>query len=339
MLQKESMMPKSRVIIRSTASRGVDAAVEAVMILSAWEQIVPNGARVVIKPNLCTPSTDIIEMANTSPAVLAAVCGVLAQRTKNVVIGESDGVRYTAEEAFQMSGTYEIGKRFGFEVRSFTKDELVTVDHPHLKGWPLPRTILECDVFLTIAKIKTHATTAYTGALKNQWGCVPQRDRLILHRRLHTLIGDVNRILKPRLAIIDGLVGMEGRGPINGKPVKLGIVAGGADAVAVDAACMRFVGLDPRTAAHLVHAARIGLGRMDEQDLEVDSDCPLPRPFLPADQDWPIRAMNLITKSEFLTRHLLLNDTLFFPARSFANFTRRLKSRVIGGADQDHRTA
>lgn len=331
-------MSKSRVIIRSALKKPIDTVVEEVMRLCDWERIVSKEATVVVKPNLCTPSMEIIETANTSPEVLAAVCRVLKTRTDNVIIGESDGVRYSAEEAFEMNGTYEIAERFGFEVKSFTSDELVEVDHPHLKGWPLPKSLLECDVFMTIAKIKTHATTAFTGALKNQWGCIPHHDRLLLHKYLHTLIGDVNRLFKTQLAIMDGLVGMEGRGPINGKSVNLNVIAGGADLVATDAACMRFVGLDPYTSKHIVHGAKIGLGHLAEDMIEVDADCEACKKFLPAKVDWPIKAMNLLTKSQFLTKHLLLNDTVFYPARWLANVSRRLTARVLGGEGQDRRT-
>ena len=331
-------MPKSRVFIRSAKDKPIATVVEEVMRLCEWEKVVPKNATVVLKPNLCTPSEEIIEVANTSPEVLTAFCAVLKTRTDNVIIGESDGVRYSAEEAFDMNGTHEIGKRFGFEVKSFSKDKLREVDHPHLKGWGLPASILDCDVFMTLAKIKTHATTAFTGALKNQWGCIPQHDRLILHKYLHTLIGDVNQILKTRFALMDGLVGMEGRGPINGKTVRLNVIAGGTDPVAVDASCMRFVGLDPNTARHVVHAAEIGFGAMTEDRIELDTDCEAVKKFLPAEADWPIRAMNLLTKSEFLTRNLLLNDTVFFPARWFANICRRMKARVVGGESQDRRT-
>jgi uncharacterized protein (DUF362 family) len=329
----------SRVVIRSTATRSVEDAVEEVMQRCDWQSVVSVGARVVIKPNLCTPSSEILEMANVSDVVLGAVCAVLKTRTNDVTICESDGVRYTAEQAFDMSGAYAVAKRFGYQVKSLSKDSLVATDHPHLRGWPLPKTILDCDCFITLAKIKTHATTAYTGALKNQWGCLPQHNRLILHKHLHTLIGDVNRILKPRLGLIDGLVGMEGRGPINGSPVHLNVIAGSTDLVALDAACMRFVGLDPATAEHVNHAARIGLGSVGVDEITVDADCATPRPFLPAEQDWPIKAMNLITKSEFLTRNLLLNDTIFFPARWVANFARRAKARIMGSGGQDHRTS
>jgi uncharacterized protein (DUF362 family) len=323
-------MNKSRVIIRSTVGKSLDGVVADVMRLCDWEQVVPPGARVVVKPNLCTPSKEIIEVANTSPEVLSAVCAVLKTRTPNVTIAESDGIRYSAEEAFEMSGTYDIGKRFGFDVKSLSKDTLVPVDHQHLKGWPLPKTLLDCDVFITVAKIKTHATTTFTGALKNQWGCVPQHDRLLIHKYLHTLLGDINKIFKTRLGILDGLVGMEGRGPINGAPVRLNVIAGSQDLVALDAAAMRYVGLDPMTAKHIVHAFEIGLGQIAADMIDVDADAPAVQSFLPAETDWPIRMLNMISYSPFLTKHLLMNDTIFKPARAFANFTRRVKARVVG---------
>jgi len=323
-------MANTQVFVRSTRSRPIEDTVAEVMRLCEWESVVPPGASVVVKPNLCTPSLEIVEVANTSQEVLSAVCAVLKTRTGRVVIGESDGIRYTAEEAFEINNTHAVAERFGFQVRSLSKDTLVEVDHPHLRGWPMPKTLLECDVFVTVAKIKTHATTTFTGALKNQWGCIPQYDRMLLHKYLDTLIGDVNVLLKPKLGILDGLVGMEGRGPVNGNPVRLDVIMGSRDVVALDAAAMRFVGLDPYDAAHIVHAAQVGLGLMGEDDVELDADVEAVKRFEPAEKDWPIVMLNLISRSRFLTRHLLLNDRVFFPARWFANFCRSIKARLHG---------
>ena len=330
-------MALSRVAIRSTKDKGVGLAVRQVMDSCDWESVVPEGARVVVKPNLCTPSLELVEVANTSPEVLSAVCKVLKTRTEDVVIGESDGIRYSAEEAFTINHTYEVGGEFDFEVKSFSKDELVSVDHPHLRGWPLPRTLLEADVFITIAKIKTHATTAFTGALKNQWGAIPQYNRIILHKYLHTLIGEVNKVLGPKLSITDGLVGMEGRGPINGSPVRLDVVMASQDIVALDSTAMRYVGLDPFDAEHIVHAADIGLGTMDDASIEVESDTEPTVTFDPAEKDWPIKLLDVLSRSPLLTEYVLLNDAIFFPARKFANFCRSVKSYFKGnGAHVSH---
>lgn len=328
-------MEKSKVAVRSTQDTDVEEAVRNAMDAGGWDQVVGEGDRVVVKPNLCTPSKDIIEVANTSPEVLSGICRVLKEKTDDVVIGESDGIRYSATEAFEINGTYEIGERFGFDVQSFSETGWRAVDHPHLEGWPLPEPILDCDVFITTAKIKTHATTAFTGALKNQWGAIPQHNRLLLHKYLHTLIGELNEILGTAFGVLDGRVGMEGRGPINGEPVRLDTVMASQDIVALDAAAMRFVGLDPATAEHVVHAADIGLGRMGEEEIEIDSDVEPSYTFEPAEKDWPIKVLNLLTRSKFLTRHLLLNDTVFYPARGFARLCRAVKEMMLGRGEPD----
>src|SRR5205823_7592570 len=117
---------------------------------------------------------------------------------------------------------------------------------------------------------KTHATTVFTGALKNQWGCIPRYDRILLHKYLHELIGDINKFRPVTLALMDGLVGMQGRGPINGYPINLDVLLASRDPVALDATAMRLIGLEPATARHLVHAHRIGLGAIDPAAIEVD---------------------------------------------------------------------
>jgi hypothetical protein len=152
---------------------------------------------------------------------------------------------------------------------------------------------------------------------------------MMLHKYLHTLIGELNKLLGPKLGIIDGLVGMEGRGPVNGRPVRLNVVMASRDVVALDATAMRFVGLDPNTAEHVVHAARIGVGTMDEAAVEVDSDIEASYRFEPAEKDWPIKLLNLMSRSRFLTRHVLLNDTIFFPARRFAIICRGVKGLLV----------
>ena len=85
-------------------------------------------------------------------------------------------------------------------------------------------------------------------------------DRLLLHKHLHRLIGDINKLRPVTLAVMDGLVGMQGRGPINGYPIDLDVLLASRDPVALDATAMHLIGLDPATSTHVVHAGRIGFG-------------------------------------------------------------------------------
>ena len=87
---------------------------------------------------------------------------------------ESDGARYKAESAFENNGVYRIADDLGVNVVNLSKDELVEVADPRMKGFGLARTWLEADAFITLPALKTHATTVFSGTLKNQWGCLPR---------------------------------------------------------------------------------------------------------------------------------------------------------------------
>src|SRR5207245_11421221 len=123
---------------------------------------------------------------------------------------------------------------------------------------------------ITRAELEAHATTVFTGALENQWGCIPRYDRILLHTHLHELIVEVNRLRPVTLALMDGLVGMQGRGPINGYPIDLNVLLASRDPVALDATAMRLIGLEPATCRHVVHAEHLGLGRQAESEIDVD---------------------------------------------------------------------
>lgn len=293
-----------------------------------WREVVGPGASVVIKPNLCTERPEQIHTANTSLGVLRAVCEVLLERTTKITIVESDGARYPAEAAFENNGIYRLASEMGLEVLNLSKDELVEITDPRLKGFAMSRTWLEAECFVTLPVLKTHATTVFTGALKNQWGCIPRYDRILLHKYLHQLIGDINKLRYVTLALMDGLVGMQGRGPINGYPINLNVLLASRDPLALDATAMRLIGLDPRKSKHVVHAHRIGLGALAEGEIAVDGPfAELQMTVQPAVEDWAVKLMNLVAKSQFLTKNLLLNDGIFYPVRRMVLILRRLLGR------------
>src|SRR5205085_10068096 len=158
----------------------------------------------------------------------------------------------------------------GVQVLNLSKDKLIDIPDARMQGFGMSKTWLEADAFITLPVLKTHATTVFTGALKNQWGCIPRYDRILLHKYLHELIGEVNRLRPVSLALMDGLVGMQGRGPINGYPIDLNVLLASRDPVALDATAMRLIGLDPRRSSHVVHAHRIGLGALDGGEIVID---------------------------------------------------------------------
>jgi uncharacterized protein (DUF362 family) len=296
-----------------------------------YEETIPRGCKVAVKVNLSTPFEENADGSNTNPEILRAVCEVLKERTDNIIVGESNGMRYDTEDAFEVSGYVAILKDFGLSPTNFTKDEWVETGEPLIKGWGLSKKLMEADVFITLPVLKTHATTVFTGALKNQFGCYPQHNRILLHPKLDDVLVLINKILKPRLAIMDGIIAMEGRGPINGKPRQMDLVLGSSDPVALDATAMRLVGLDPYSSGHIRKAAEAGVGAIVEGDIEVDGDFErFSTTFEPAERDLPIRMLGVISHSRFLTEKLILNPESFYPLRSAAIMFREVRDRILG---------
>lgn len=319
-------MAVSRVIIRSVKEMPLDEAVAAVFSFCGVERSVSRDTKVLIKPNLCTERPDMIHTANTSLALVEAVVKRLRDVTPHITIGEADGARYTVEQAYETNGIYGLVGRYGVRAVNFsTLEDQVRVPNEALGTWNFAREFLETDYFITLPALKTHATTVFTGSLKNQWGCVPRKDRLIWHKHLDRLLCDIAVLVPPRLSIMDGIVGMQGRGPINGYPIDAGVIIGGTDEVAVDATGMRLIGLDPYTSGHVRLAAERGIGRIAAADIEIDGDFEKHRVTIePAAQDWAIKLLNLFSRSEFITENFIMNDRLFYPIRRVVVNLRKL---------------
>jgi uncharacterized protein (DUF362 family) len=195
----------------------------------------------------------------------------------------------------------------------------------------LPRPLLEADVFITLPVLKTHALTYFTGAVKNQWGCLPQYDRILFHRHLDALLASLHRRLRPKLAIMDGIIAMEGRGPANGKPRRIDVILASQDSVALDATAMRLIGLDAYRSHHVVLTAEQGLGKIAVPDIEVDGDFErYATRFEPAVLDKAIAAMDYMTRYRWFVKYMLERDLVFYPIRAFVQLLRRVGA-VEGG--------
>ena len=316
---------KSRVVLRSVRQRSVLHAVAECMERCDWERVVPRDAAVVVKPNLCTAVADKAASSNTDPLLTQAVCEVLRTRTRRIVLAESDGLRQKAQEAFAASGYVEIAQRLDIPLVNMSESPWTTVACEPAGNVELPRLLLEADVFITLPVLKTHALTYFTGAIKNQWGCLPQYNRILLHKHLDPLLATLHRVLRPKLAIMDGIIGMEGRGPANGKPRRMDAVLASQDGVALDATAMRLIGLEPSRARHLALTAQQGLGRMDAGAIEVDGDFErLKTTFEPAILDRAIAAMNYMSRYRWFVKHMLERDSVFYPIRAMVQALRRV---------------
>jgi uncharacterized protein (DUF362 family) len=119
-----------------------------------------------------------------------------------------------------------------------------------LKQMFLPRTLMNADVVVSVPKMKTHHWVGMTASMKNFFGAVPGRKygwpKNLLHMRgIPQCILDLQDLIKPRFALVDAVVAMEGDGPINGKAKEMGFFVLGDDLAAIDATCARTIGFDP----------------------------------------------------------------------------------------------
>lgn len=245
---------------------------ELVRRILAEQRLDLRGRRVVLKPNLV--EFDERTTINTHPLVVHAVMeAVLALGASEVRIAEGPGHRRNTWELAEAAGYFQVVPQFENRFTDLNVDDVVpvTLERPRSKLHRiyLPRTALDCDVLISLPKMKTHHWVGATLSMKNLFGLVPGAvygwPKNVLHwAGIAECIADLHRLFtrpgaRPRLfALVDGIVGMEGDGPIHGKAKPAGVLVAGADLVAVDAACCRIMRIDPRKIPYLVLEARPG---------------------------------------------------------------------------------
>lgn len=176
----------------------------------------------------------------------------------------------------QASGLGEVLRHYKVPFVDLNHDEPVkSVNLGRLTGLEhlfLSRTVATAEVLISLPKLKTHHWAGATLCLKNLFGTLPGIcygwPKNELHwRGIDNSIVDIAMTRTPDLAIVDGIIGMEGDGPLNGTPKPMGTVIMGADPVAVDATCCRLMQLDPERIGYLVMGARQKLGLLREREI------------------------------------------------------------------------
>jgi uncharacterized protein (DUF362 family) len=226
---------------------------------------IPADARVVIKVNLCL-LLDCETGATIDPRLVRYLAEWLLERRsiKEIVFAESDATALSADRAF-----YGLGwDRILAEVPrtrylNLTRDESVKVKLEgglFLRELEMSRTFMEADYVISFAKLKTHSMEGISGIMKNQFGALPEKLKIVYHPHLTEVICDLVRVRPPDLCLVDGLIAHEGPGPVSGVPRVMRLIIGGTDAVATDHVCARLMGMNPRHVPHLKLAAEHNLG-------------------------------------------------------------------------------
>lgn len=260
---------------------GYDGQALLAAIRAGWQSTRPpdvRGKSVLIKPNIADYSPN--RPIHTSPGLSSALVTLLREHgARHVVIAEGTPQNRDSEWIFDQSGYASIARELNVPLIDLNYDSLKPKRNANprarlLKILELPETVLGADIVISVAKMKTHKLAGITLCLKNMFGIIPGIKygwpKNLLHwNGIPRSICEINSTIPPHYAIVDGIVGMEGHGPIMGTPKKVGVLVLGDNALAVDATAARIMGVDPARVDYLAMAQMFGLGshRADFIDL------------------------------------------------------------------------
>jgi uncharacterized protein (DUF362 family)/Pyruvate/2-oxoacid:ferredoxin oxidoreductase delta subunit len=206
-----------------------------------------SGKKVLLKPNILIDSNPSKAIC-THPVVVEAVIKFLQSKGATVLVGDSPGA-YSIGFKGQKSGILQVCQKTGAEWVDFNKDPSeLTLKKGKIR---IASVIKEVDLIVSLPKFKNHGLVYFTGAIKNTLGLVPGLTKAKQHA-LHSdkisfseLLVDLNEAVTPQFFIIDGITGMEGSGPGQGTPVKMELLLGSSNPLALDIIASMIAGYNP----------------------------------------------------------------------------------------------
>jgi uncharacterized protein (DUF362 family)/Pyruvate/2-oxoacid:ferredoxin oxidoreductase delta subunit len=255
-----------------------DAIRKGIKLIGGLENIIRVGQRVLLKPNLLEVRTGE-QGATTDKRVVGTLVKMVKELGALPIVGDAAGIRFhgATERVLKQTGMREHCEALGAEVVSFDAAPPVETTIPEakmLKSCHFASTVLDCDMLISVPKIKTHFLTRFTGAVKNLLGTLPGGQKTIAHligatpEGFAQVLVDIYTFLKPKLTVMDAVVGMGGTWRDKDR-VEVGLIIVGWDGVAVDAVASHIVGFNPMKIPTLHIAAERGLGEIDLNKIEI----------------------------------------------------------------------
>jgi uncharacterized protein (DUF362 family) len=298
-------MHKKSIVAVEPVKDDVRDAIRRALESAEWTRVVPRGATVSLKVNLGWDM--FIPGSITSPLFAEALILEIRDHVGKIFMVEADQVLEDIEKAYRLSGMEAVCRRTGVEWVNMTRAETVRVEMPEnvvLRHVDTP-TVLNDSLLISVPVMKTHAKTGLTGALKNQWGCLPKM-RHQYHLEIDDALADLNNTIRPVLSVMDATVGLEGNGPKSGFPRIVDRVLCSTDPVALDTVQAIMMGLDVDSVVHLARCAERGIGTHDREAIEV-------RGLVPEDEglDFLPAKHNTVSLVETLLRKSFLKNLFF----------------------------
>ncbi len=260
-------------------SHSRDCIIEALSMIGGLQSLISPGDRVLLKPNIlaaCKPE----DAVTTHPSIVAAMCELVIEAGGVPFIGDGSGMTHpgATADALRASGMEDVAKEHGAQLINFQTGGYVAVEVPDAIHFPtlfISKAVLDADVVISLPKMKTHELTYYTGAVKNMFGALPLRTRKEMHlladRKLFgEAVIDLYSVVTPHLAVMDGVVGMEGDGPAHGTPLKTDVIMASFDCVSLDLVASGIMGIDPSIVPTTIAALERGFGNPEPGIAGID---------------------------------------------------------------------
>jgi uncharacterized protein (DUF362 family)/NAD-dependent dihydropyrimidine dehydrogenase PreA subunit len=270
----------SRVALVRCNSYDQEAVNEAVgcglTLLGGPQALMKPGEHLLLKPNLLAADPPEKNTA-THPAVFQAAAHYLQNAGARLSYGDSPAAHRPLTAA-RKAGIADAAEVLGIPLADFTNGKTVSFPEGNLiKQFTIAEDVLAADGIINVCKMKTHALTRMTGAVKNLFGCIPGTLKAEFHAKLQNeelfsqMLLDLNRLLQPRLSVMDGIIAMEGNGPRNGTARPVHVLLFSTDPVALDATAARIMNLDTALVPTLAWAKTWGFGEVDHIEIIGDA--------------------------------------------------------------------
>ena len=236
-------------------SDGLGTAIERAFSLAAWSPELAR-KRVLLKPNLLTDRRPE-QAVTTHPEVVRQAIRWFRRRGAEVTVGDSPASTANLKNVWRLSGMEAVCAEEQVPLVSF---EQAGARPFVLDGFSfsVAQPVLDADLVVNLPKVKSHSLAMLTAAVKNVYGVLPGYSKTVNHRQypkpaeFGRLVATIWKALPPSVTLADGIVGMEGQGPANGRPVPLGFLAASENPFALDRALCAMLRIDARRVPYLV---------------------------------------------------------------------------------------
>ena len=245
-------------------------------MLGGLDKFVRAGDSVLIKPNFIAPRSANYA-TQTHPAIIIELAKLLLDFGAKPFVADSPAWQnvFACAKKLRLDEPLE---KLGIPVKQLDTPKTCIIGDDHMKV-SISKVALDADVIINVPKFKSHRQLVATFAVKNMFGCVPGKRKPLWHFRkggdshgFCKFLIDIYRHLKPALTIIDGVVAMDGPGPIRGRTRPLGWIISSTDPIACETVCAKLINTSPETFPIIKTAGEINFGCSNIDEISVIGD-------------------------------------------------------------------